>query len=86
MLFDEAKSALDPASVGEVLEVMEKLAQEGMTMVVVTHEMSFAKHVAHRVIFLDEGLIAEDSLPETIFSKPKNPRTEIFLSRVLQNT
>ena len=86
MLFDEATSALDPELVGEVLEVMEKLAQEGMTMVVVTHEMSFAKHVAHRVIFVDEGMIAEDSLPETIFSKPKNPRTEIFLSRVLHNT
>lgn len=85
MLFDEATSALDPELVGEVLEVMERLAQEGMTMVVVTHEMSFAKHVADRVIFVDEGLIAEDSPPETIFSKPKNPRTATFLSRVLHN-
>jgi ABC-type histidine transport system ATPase subunit len=85
MLFDEATSALDPELVGEVLEVMEKLAREGMTMVVVTHEMSFAKHVADRVIFLDEGLIAEDSPPEIIFSKPKNPRTEIFLKRVIHD-
>jgi ABC-type polar amino acid transport system ATPase subunit len=85
MLFDEATSALDPELVGEVLEVMEKLAREGMTMVVVTHEMSFAKHVADRVIFLDEGLIVEDSPPETIFSKPKNPRTEIFLTRFIHD-
>jgi polar amino acid transport system ATP-binding protein len=86
MLFDEATSALDPELVGEVLTVMEKLAQEGMTMVVVTHEMGFAKHAADRVVFVDEGQIIEDSPPERIFSKPKNPRTEAFLSRILHST
>lgn len=83
MMFDEATSALDPELVGEVLEVMEKLATEGMTMVVVTHEMGFAKHAAGRVIFIDEGIIAEEDTPEVIFGKPKNPRTKEFLSKVL---
>lgn len=83
MMFDEATSALDPQLVGEVLEVMEELAKEGMTMVVVTHEMGFAKHVADRVIFTDEGIIAEENTPEGIFTNPKNPRTKEFLSKVL---
>ena len=84
MLFDEATSALDPELVGEVLSVMEKLAKQGMTMVVVTHEMTFAEHAADRVIFLDEGVIAEDSTPDQMFSQPKNPRAEVFLKRVLR--
>lgn len=83
MMFDEATSALDPQLVGEVLEVMEELAKEGMTMVVVTHEMGFARHVADRVIFLDKGTIAEENSPEGIFTNPKNPRTKEFLARVL---
>ncbi|MBT4091744.1 MAG: amino acid ABC transporter ATP-binding protein [Deltaproteobacteria bacterium] len=86
MLFDEATSALDPELVGEVLAVMEKLAHEGMTMVVVTHEMDFAKHAADRVVFVDEGQIIEDGPPERIFSKPKNPRTKLFLSRILHSS
>jgi polar amino acid transport system ATP-binding protein len=83
MMFDEATSALDPQLVGEVLEVMEELAKEGMTMVVVTHEMGFAKHVADRVIFIDKGVIAEEGTAEVIFTNPKNPRTEEFLAKVL---
>jgi polar amino acid transport system ATP-binding protein len=83
MMFDEATSALDPQLVGEVLEVMEELAKEGMTMVVVTHEMGFARHVADRVIFLDNGTIAEENTPEGIFTNPKNPRTKEFLAMVL---
>jgi len=83
MMFDEATSALDPQLIGEVLEVMEELANEGMTMVVVTHEMGFARHVADRVIFIDEGVIAEENIPEGIFTNPKNPRTKEFLSMVL---
>ncbi len=83
MMFDEATSALDPQLIGEVLEVMEELAKEGMTMVVVTHEMGFARHVANRVIFIDEGVIAEENIPEDIFTNPKNPRTKEFLSKVL---
>ena len=82
MLFDEATSALDPELVGEVLEVMRSLAQEGMTMVVVTHEMEFAKSIAHRVIFLDQGLILESGTPQEIFDSPKKERTREFLSRV----
>ncbi len=83
LLFDEPTSALDPEMVGEVLEVMKQLAEEGMTMVVVTHEMGFAREVAHRVIFMDGGVIVEDETPETIFMNPKNERTKSFLSKVL---
>ncbi len=83
ILFDEPTSALDPELVGEVLKVMKDLANEGMTMAVVTHEMGFAKDVADRVIFMEGGYIIEDGSPEEIFSNPKNPRTKEFLSRVL---
>ncbi len=83
MLFDEPTSALDPEMVGEVLEVMKELAAEGMTMVVVTHEMGFAREVATRVLFMDEGMIKEEGTPEEIFSNPKNDRTKEFLSKVL---
>lgn len=83
MLFDEPTSALDPEMVGEVLEVMKKLAKDGMTMVVVTHEMGFAKEVGSRVIFMDEGKILEEATPDEFFSNPKNPRTKDFLSKVL---
>ncbi|MGV8921114.1 MAG: amino acid ABC transporter ATP-binding protein [Pseudomonas sp.] len=83
MLFDEPTSALDPETVGEVLEVMKELAEEGMTMVVVTHEMGFAREVADRVVVLDQGELIEQGPPEQIFSKPKHPRTQAFLSRVL---
>jgi ABC-type polar amino acid transport system ATPase subunit len=84
LLFDEPTSALDPELVGDVLEVMKQLAKEGMTMVVVTHEMGFAREVADRVIFMDGGYVVEDDTPEEIFTKPKNERTKEFLSRVLQ--
>ena len=83
MLFDEPTSALDPEMVGEVLEVMKELAKAGMTMVVVTHEMGFAKEVASRVIFMDEGKILEEGTPEEIFSAPKHPRLQDFLAKVL---
>lgn len=83
MLFDEPTSALDPEMVGEVLEVMKKLAAEGMTMVVVTHEMGFAREVSDRVIFMDEGYIVEEGKPKDIFENPKNPRTIDFLNKVL---
>lgn len=83
MLFDEPTSALDPELVGEVLEVMKKLALEHMTMIVVTHEMGFAREVAQRVIFMDEGVIIEEASPEAIFTSPKHERTKAFLSRVL---
>ncbi len=83
MLFDEPTSALDPEMVGEVLEVMRELARDGMTMVVVTHEMGFAKEVADRVLFMDDGLVLEEGTPEEIFSAPKHPRTQDFLSKVL---
>jgi ABC-type polar amino acid transport system ATPase subunit len=83
MLFDEPTSALDPEMVGEVLDVMKALAAEGMTMAVVTHEMGFAREVASRVIFMDEGSIVEEGTPEEIFDNPKNPRTQAFLSKVL---
>ena len=83
MLFDEPTSALDPEMVGEVLLVMKELAKAGMTMVVVTHEMGFAKDVADRVIFMDEGLILEDAPPEELFTNPKNERTQNFLKCVL---
>ncbi|NLB44888.1 MAG: amino acid ABC transporter ATP-binding protein [Clostridiaceae bacterium] len=83
MLFDEPTSALDPEMIGEVLDVMQELAQEGMTMVVVTHEMGFARRVANRVLFMDDGRIAEQGPPELVFGQPKNPRTREFLSKVL---
>ncbi len=83
MLFDEPTSALDPEMVGEVLEVMHELADEGMTMVVVTHEMGFAKEVANRVLFMDEGIILEQNSPEALFGDPQQARTKDFLSKVL---
>ncbi len=83
MLFDEPSSALDPEMVGEVLEVMKELAKSGMTMVVVTHEMGFAKEVADRVVFIDEGVIMEDAPPEEFFQNPRSPRLKDFLSKVL---
>lgn len=83
ILFDEPTSALDPELVGEVLEVMKNLAQEGMTMVIVTHEMGFAREVADRVMFIDQGIIQEEGTPEQIFTAPQNPRTASFLSKVL---
>ncbi|MBR5785325.1 MAG: amino acid ABC transporter ATP-binding protein [Clostridia bacterium] len=83
MLFDEPTSALDPEMVGEVLSLMHELADEGMTMVVVTHEMGFAREVANRVLFIDEGKIVEQGTPEAIFGNPQNDRTKDFLSKVL---
>ena len=83
MLFDEPTSALDPEMVGEVLELMKQLAEEGMTMVVVTHEMGFAREVASRVLFIDGGVIAEENEPHEFFNSPKNPRLQSFLSKVL---
>ena len=83
MLFDEPTSALDPELVGEVLAVMTKLAQEGMTMLVVTHEMWFAKEVADRVIFMDDGVILEEATPDKMFSAPENERTQAFLKQIL---
>ncbi len=83
MLFDEPTSALDPELVGEVLEVMKQLGREGMTMVVVTHEMNFAREVADRVIFMDEGIIIEEDAPEAIFSNPRHERTKSFLGKVI---
>ena len=83
LLFDEPTSALDPEMVGEVLEVMKELAQEGMTMVVVTHEMGFAREVANRVLFMDGGIVQESGTPDEIFNHPQSPRTQSFLSKVL---
>ena len=83
MLFDEPTSALDPEMVGEVLDLMKKLAEDGMTMVVVTHEMGFAKEVASRVLFIDEGVIKEENAPKEFFANPKNERLKEFLSKVL---
>ena len=83
MLFDEPTSALDPEMVGEVLDVMKELAREGMTMVVVTHEMGFAREVANRVLFMADGCILEEGTPEEIFGNPQNPRTRDFLNKVL---
>ena len=83
MLFDEPTSALDPEMVGEVLSVMKELAQDGMTMVVVTHEMGFAREVGNRVLFMDEGKILEEGTPDEIFSHPKHPRLQDFLRKVL---
>lgn len=85
LLFDEPTSALDPQMVGEVLEVMRELAKEGLTMIIVTHEMAFARDVSTRVVFMDNGVIAEDDKPEVIFNNPKNPRTKEFLSRFNNN-
>ena len=85
MLFDEPTSALDPEIVGEVLSVMRDLAREGMTMVVVTHEMEFAKNVSDKVVFMDQGVIAEQSDPQQIFTNPRMPRTREFLSRYLED-
>jgi len=83
MLFDEPTSALDPELVGDVLAVMRKLAEEGMTMLVVTHEMGFARQVADRVVFMDGGVIVEDGPPEQVIGAPKHERTRTFLRRVL---
>ena len=83
MLFDEPTSALDPEMVGDVLEVMKNLAAEGMTMVIVTHEMGFAREVADRVVFMDGGYLVEEGTPEEIFDNPKEERVKDFLSKVL---
>jgi ABC-type polar amino acid transport system ATPase subunit len=85
MLFDEPTSALDPEMIREVLEVMVALAREGMTMVVVTHEMGFARRVAHRVVFMDQGRIVEDAAPEAFFTQAKDPRAQLFLSKILSH-
>lgn len=85
LLFDEPTSALDPEMVGEVLRVMKQLADSGLTMVVVTHEMQFAREVADHVIFMDQGVIAEEGAPEQIFNNPKEDRTKVFLSRILED-
>jgi len=84
ILFDEPTSALDPEMVGEVLKIMQELAQEGLTMIVVTHEMEFARDVSHRVIFMDKGVIAEEGKPEDLFTNPKEDRTKEFLQRYLK--
>ncbi|MBQ7293467.1 MAG: amino acid ABC transporter ATP-binding protein, partial [Clostridia bacterium] len=83
ILFDEPTSALDPEMVGEVLDLMKELAKEGMTMVIVTHEMGFAREVADRILFIDEGKIKEQGTPEDVFDHPKDPRLQEFLSKVL---
>jgi glutamate/aspartate transport system ATP-binding protein len=85
MLFDEPTSALDPELVGDVLGVMRALADEGMTMIVVTHEMGFARKVAHRVIFMDQGQIVEDLPKEDFFGKPRSERAQLFLSKILHH-
>jgi ABC-type polar amino acid transport system ATPase subunit len=82
MLFDEVTSALDPELVGEVLEVMKRLADEGMTMAVVTHEMGFAREVGTRLVFMDEGMVVEEGEPREVFASPSNERTKRFLARV----
>jgi putative lysine transport system ATP-binding protein len=86
MLFDEPTSALDPEIVGEVLSVMRNLADEGMTMAVVTHEMDFAKNVSDKVVFMDQGVIAEMGEPARLFTNPEHPRTREFLQRYLEDT
>jgi ABC-type polar amino acid transport system ATPase subunit len=83
MLFDEPTSALDPEMIGEVLDVMKTLAREGMTMVVVSHEMGFAREVSDRIIFMDEGRIIEEGTPENFFKNPSSERTKLFLSQIL---
>ena len=85
MLFDEPTSALDPEMINEVLDVMVQLAQEGMTMMCVTHEMGFARRVAHRVIFMDEGSIVEDAAKDDFFGKPRSERAQQFLSKILHH-
>ena len=85
MLFDEPTSALDPEMINEVLEVMTDLAREGMTMIVVTHEMGFARRVSHRIVFMDEGQVIEEGSPETFFEAPSSPRTKQFLSKILSH-
>ncbi len=85
LLFDEPTSALDPEMVGEVLKVMKDLAKSGLTMLVVTHEMAFARDVANRVVFMDSGIIVEDDIPDVVFNNPSNERTRIFLKRILEN-
>jgi len=85
MLFDEPTSALDPEMINEVLDVMVELAREGMTMMVITHEMGFARKVAHRVIFMDGGRIVEDAPKEDFFGKPRSERAQVFLSKILQH-
>ena len=85
MLFDEPTSALDPEMIKEVLDTMVALAEDGMTMIVVTHEMGFARKVANRVIFMDEGQIVEENNPEDFFGNPKNDRTKLFLSQILDH-
>jgi ABC-type polar amino acid transport system ATPase subunit len=85
MLFDEPTSALDPEMINEVLEVMTDLARDGMTMVVVTHEMGFARRVAHRVVFMDEGRVIEANEPEKFFAAPESPRAQQFLSKILSH-
>ena len=83
MLFDEATSALDPELVGEVLEVMRDLAASGMTMIVVTHEMGFAREVGHHLVFMDDGAVVEEGEPRSVFANPTEPRTRAFLSKIL---
>ena len=83
MLFDEPTSALDPEMVGEVIEIMKELAANGMTMVIVTHEMGFAREAADRVFFMDQGIIMEQGTPDKIFNHPENERTKAFLSKIL---
>jgi ABC-type polar amino acid transport system ATPase subunit len=83
MLFDEPTSALDPEMVGEVLEVMKNLAEKGMTMVIVTHEMGFAREVADRILFMDEGVVVEEGTPDQIFNNTQSERTKEFLSKIL---
>ena len=83
MLFDEPTSALDPEMIGEVLEVMKELAREGMTMIVVSHEMGFAREVANRVVMMDDGVVVEEGTPDQVFSAPKQDRTKAFLSKIL---
>jgi ABC-type polar amino acid transport system ATPase subunit len=83
MLFDEPTSALDPELVGDVLDAMKKLARDGMTMIVVTHEMGFAREVGDKVVFMDEGVVVEEGPPDEVFFKPKHQRTRTFLSRIL---
>lgn len=85
MLFDEPTSALDPEMIGEVLDVMKTLAKEGMTMVVVTHEMGFAKEVADRIVFIDGGKILEEAVPAEFYANPKEERARLFLSRILNH-
>ena len=85
MLFDEPTSALDPEMINEVLEVMQVLALDGMTMMVVTHEMGFARRVAHRVVFMDKGEIVEDAPTADFFGKPRSERAQVFLSKILQH-